>query len=116
MDIIPHFVFHSLNILNFDQTVDWLMDIYDLELEAMLKYNSYDFLSQPEMLNCSFLTDECKNMIVNNSVYFKDELENFLETNSFNLTHINELKKFVSFLNLRNEIPDQSFQVISCLK
>ena len=111
MDIIPHFVFHSLNILNFDQTVDWLMDIYDLELEAMLKYISYDFLSQPEIL-----TDECKNMIVNNSVYFKDELENFLETNSFNLTHINELKKFVSFLNLRNEIPDQSFQVISCLK
>ncbi|SVD41888.1 uncharacterized protein METZ01_LOCUS394742, partial [marine metagenome] len=36
-------------------------------------------------------------MIVNNSVYFKDELETFLETNSFNSTYINELIKFVSF-------------------
>ena len=116
IDIIPHFVFHSLNVLNFDQTIDWLIDVYDSDIETILNYISYDFLSMPEMLNCSFLTDECKNMIVDNSVYFKNELENFLESNSYNSTYIDELKKFVSFLNLRSEIPNQSFQVISCLK
>ena len=54
--------------------------------------------------------------LVQEEIRFKNELENFLESNSYNSTYIDELKKFVSFLNLRSEIPNQSFQVISCLK
>ena len=116
MDVIPHFVFHSLNVLNFDQTIDWLIDMYDVDLENMLKYISYDFLSMPKMLNSSFLTDDCKTNIIENSVYFKEELTNFLKSNDTNTNHIFELKKFVSFLNVRSEIPKHSNQILLWLK
>ena len=83
MSVIPHFVFHSLNVLNFDQTIEWLAKIYDHKIEKILNYISYDFLSMPEMLNCSFLTDNCKHNILSNVSYFKNELSNFLtQTNS----------------------------------
>ena len=112
MKVIPHFVFHSLNVLNFDETVDWLVKIYNSNFESILKYISYDFLSMPKMLNSSFLSEKCKENILNESNYFKKELSDFFDTNKFNFKHISELKKFVSFLNLRSEIPFQSKQVI----
>ena len=68
------------------------------------------------MLNCSFLTDKCKYNILSNISYFKKELSDFFETNYYNETYINELKKYFNFLNLRGEIPEQSHQVIKWLK
>tara|TARA_Y100000593_G_C4317644_1_gene341756 strand:+ start:243 stop:1331 length:1089 start_codon:yes stop_codon:yes gene_type:complete len=116
MSVIPHFVFHSLNVLNFDQTVEWLAKIYNHKTEKILNYISYDFLSMPEMLNCSFLTDECKYNILSRISYFKIELSNFFDTNKFNSKNIAELQKYFSFLNMRSEIPEQSHQIIKWLK
>ena len=116
MRVIPHFVFHSLNVLNFDRTVDWLSKIYNRDVEMILDYISYDFLSMPEMLNCSFLTDTCKQNILSSNSYFKKELTDFFETNIQNTNHIEELQKYFSFLNLRGEIPEQSYQIIKWLK
>ena len=82
----------------------------------ILNYISYDFLSMPEMLNSSFLTDNCKNKILDNSLYFKKELSNFFETNQHNEMYIDRFKKYVSFLNIRSEIPKQSLQVLKWLK
>ena len=116
MSVIPHFVFHSLNVLNFDQTIEWLAKIYDHKIEKILNYISYDFLSMPEMLNCSFLTDNCKHNILSNVSYFKNELSNFFDTNEFNSKNIADLQKYFSFLNMRSEIPEQSHQIIKWLK
>tara|TARA_Y100000817_G_scaffold313313_1_gene309162 strand:- start:214 stop:1302 length:1089 start_codon:yes stop_codon:yes gene_type:complete len=116
MSVIPHFVFHSLNVLNFDQTIEWLAKIYDHKIEKILNYISYDFLSMPEMLNCSFLTDNCKRNILSNISYFKNELSNFFDTNEFNSKNIADLQKYFSFLNMRSEIPEQSHQIIKWLK
>ena len=116
MSVIPHFVFHSLNVLNFDQTIEWLAKIYDHKIEKILNYISYDFLSMPEMLNCSFLTDNCKHNILSNVSYFKNELSNFFDTNEYNSKNIADLQKYFSFLNMRSEIPEQSHQIIKWLK
>lgn len=115
MRVIPHFVFHSLNVLNFDQTVEWLAKIYERDVEMILDYISYDFLSMPKMLNCSFLTDKCKQNILSNISYFKKELTDFFEINGYNIKHIEELKGYFNFLNLRSEIPKQSHQILKWL-
>ena len=86
------------------------------KIEKILNYISYDFLSMPEMLNCSFLTDECKYNILSSISYFKIELSNFFDTNKFNSKNIAELQKYFSFLNMRSEIPEQSHQIIKWLK
>ena len=70
----------------------------------------------PEMLNCSFLTDNCKHNILSNVSYFKNELSNFFDTNEFNSKNIADLQKYFSFLNMRSEIPEQSHQIIKWLK
>ena len=115
MQIIPHFVFHSLNILNFDDTVDWLSTVYEKKIEDILHLLSYDFLSQPEMLNASFLPDDCKHMIINRSKYLRKEIQDFFQINKKNNTHLKDLIRYSKFLNLRNDIPIQSKEVLSCL-
>ena len=115
--IVPHFVFHSLNFLNFDDTVNWLSEIYDKSTDHILEsVLSYDFLSQPKLLNASFLSQKCKNHILQNSVYFTDRKTNFLNTNVYDSNVTKELLSYSNFLNLRSELPKQTLEILKCLK
>jgi len=114
MKIVPHYVFHSLNILNFDDTINWLKIRHPNEnIKNVL---SYDFLMQPDMLNLSFLPEECKSLIIDNIENFKDEIKSFLNTNQYQKEKCMELLKYYNFLNLRIDGPKQTERFMKCLR
>jgi len=113
MSIIPHFVFHNLNILNFIDTVDWLKEIYNKDIGDMIEIISYDFLDKPEYLNCSLLPGDIKQHIIDEyeGYPFWSNIIEFLESSTTNNEVYRNFKKYLSFLRLRSEIPKQSMEL-----
>lgn len=113
MTVIPHFVFHNLNVLNFIDTIDWLCEIYQENVEWVLHLLSYDFLSHPDYLNCSLLHDYTKQHICDEyeGHPFWPNITEFLHSKKYDE---NVYKKFIIYLNFlrtRGEIPKQSLEL-----
>lgn len=113
MSIIPHFVFHNYNILNFHETLEWLSKTYQQDIDYIVNLLSHDFLQQPEQINCSYLPDEAKEYIIKKykSKYFENEVTNFLNTNTFNKSIVKKFLDYTVFLHTRAEVPEQSLEL-----
>lgn len=117
--IIPHFVFHSLNCLNFYPTLEWLCEIYDISYDIMCTMISYDFLNEPEYLNASFFPDNIKKIILEKNeknYFFYDIIRDFLNMNTFNKRECKNLINYYNFLYFRDDIPDEISTIINLLK
>ena len=112
-DVIPHFVFHSLNSLDLTATIDWLIS-KGVEEETM----SYDFLDAPEWLNASYLPSEAKEFIISfNDNFLQTEINNFLSTDTFDNDYC---IKLIEWMNAKGDMPDKCeaiyYEVSGCLK
>ena len=112
MKVIPHFVFHALNCTNLDATIQWLRNFHDDD-----KVLSYDFLENPIELSVKYLPDDVKKYIIqNNKNFLTDQINQFMNMHDYDKECCMKLKKYSEFLNIRNEIPDDSKTLIRMLK
>jgi len=113
MTVIPHFVFHNLNILNFIDTIDWLCEIYQQNIEWIMDLLSYDFLEQPDYLNCSLLHDYTKQHICDEyeGHPFWPNITEFLHSKKYDENVYENFIRYLNFLRTRSDIPKQSLDL-----
>lgn len=90
INIIPHFVFHSLNAPFFEETFNWS----NLELNSW----SWDILISPEWLNISFLPNHIKEYILDKNIILHEPLKKFLTFDNYNEKIFHRLLKNLEFV------------------
>lgn len=82
-NLVPHFVFHSLNAPFFDDVFEWA--------ELPINHWSWDTLVSPEWLNISYLPEHLKSYLIEKNTILKDPLSKFLGMNDYNEDHFKML-------------------------
>lgn len=111
IEIIPHFVIHSLNILNISETLQWIDENFKV-------LPSYDFLDSPEYLNIKYLPENIKNKAFENlkNSLLENHFNEYLRNQSYHKEHCLDLLKYINFLELRSELPEEIIETKKLIK